>query len=213
MCEGENYMNCKSWLAKAPLVLASGSATRRKLLEAAGIPVCAQPADIDERATDRGARASGADAAVVAALLARAKAMNVSLRFPGRLVLGADQTLACDGKQFDKPQTISDAAAHLAAFSGRSHQLHSAAALVIDGLVLAEIRSSAELTVRCLSAQFIHTYLEDAGPSVLGSVGGYQLEGIGVQLFDKIQGDHFTILGLPLLPLMAELRAAGYLAE
>lgn len=206
-------MNTHLWLGHSPLVLASGSATRRQLLEAAGVPVEVRLAEIDEREVDGQARLSGADAVAVAMLLAKAKATDVSLRHPGRLVLGADQTLTCGGKQFDKPPTVSDAATHLATFSGRSHHLHSAAALAIDGLVVTEMQSSAELTMRRLSAGFIQAYLDAAGPSVLRSVGGYQLEGIGAQLFDSISGDHFTILGLPLLPLMSHLRAAGYLAE
>ncbi|MGV2979534.1 Maf family protein [Camelimonas sp. ID_303_24] len=201
------------WLADAPLVLASGSATRREMLEAAGIPVETSPALIDEREVDGAARRAGASAVTVASLLARAKAMEVSARYPGRLVLGADQTLACAGRQYDKPADAAEGRAHLAAFSGRAHQLHSAAALVKDGKVVAEARSSAELTMRRLGAEFIAAYVAAVGPKVMTSVGGYQLEGLGSQLFDHIDGDHFTILGLPLLPLMGHLRAAGYLAE
>lgn len=201
------------WLADMPLVLASGSATRRGMLEAAGIPVETSPAMIDERNVDDAARRAGAAAATVAALLARAKAMEVSARYPGRLVLGADQTLACEGRQYDKPANVAEGREHLAAFSGRAHHLHSAAALVKDGGLVAETQSSAELTMRRLGPEFIDAYVTAVGPKVMTSVGGYQLEGLGSQLFDRIDGDHFTILGLPLLPLMGHLRATGYLAE
>lgn len=201
------------WVSELPLILASGSATRRQLLDAAGIPVKVCPADIDERRVDEQARAAGASAALVAGLLARAKAIDVSLRNPGRLVLGADQTLECDGRQFDKPQDVEQGRAHLRLFSGRRHLLHSAGALVMDGQVVGEASSSAELTMRPLSEAFITAYIQAAGPGVMTSVGGYQLEGIGSQLFETINGDHFTILGLPLLPLLRHLRELGYLAE
>lgn len=201
------------WLSARTLVLASGSVTRRQLLEAAGIPVEVSPAAVDERQVDAQARREGASAGTIAAVLARAKAMEVSGRNPDRLVLGADQTLECDGKQYDKPLDPIEGRAHLAAFSGRAHQLHSAAALALDGQIIAESMSSAVLTMRALSDSFMDSYVEAAGPLVMTSVGGYQLEGIGSQLFERIEGDHFTILGLPLLPLLTQLRALGYLAE
>jgi len=201
------------WLADMPLVLASGSATRRDMLEAAGIPVETSPAAIDEREVDQAARRAGQPAAAVAMLLARAKAMEVSARYPGRLVLGADQTLACEGRQYDKPADMAQGRAHLNALSGRVHNLHSAAALIRDGRIVGETQSSAELTMRRLGAEFIDAYAAAVGPKVMMSVGGYQLEGLGAQLFDRIDGDYFTILGLPLLPLMSQLRAAGYMAE
>ncbi|TCO14679.1 Maf family protein [Camelimonas lactis] len=201
------------WLADMPLVLASGSTTRRDMLAAAGIPVEASPAAIDEREVDRAARCAGAPAATVAMLLARAKAMEVSARYPGRLVLGADQTLACEGRQYDKPADMAQGKAHLNALSGRTHHLHSAAALIRDGRIVGEAQSSADLTMRHLGADFIDAYAAAVGPKFMMSVGGYQLEGLGSQLFERIDGDYFTILGLPLLPLMGHLRAAGYMAE
>lgn len=206
-------MSDSLWLSDSPLLLASGSVTRRHMLDAAGIPTDVCPAEIDERSVDDEARQNGASAMAVAALLARAKAMDVSARNPGRLVLGADQTLECGGKQFDKPANLQEGREHLRAFSGREHFLHSAAALVKDGELIVEVTTSAGLSMRTLSEAFIDVYVDAAGPRVMSSVGGYQLEGLGSQLFERISGDHFTILGLPLLPLMAHLRALGFLAE
>lgn len=206
-------MHDNLWIAKTPLMLASASSTRRDLLVAAGIPVAVCPAQIDERLIDFDARTNGAPPLWIATLLARAKAIDVSARNPGQVVLGADQTLECDGRQFDKPSGTEEGRAHLKFLSGRTHLLHSAAVLVKDGQVLAESVSSAQMTMRRLSETFISAYVERVGPRVIASVGGYQLEALGSQLFDSIVGDHFTILGLPLLPLMGQLRELGYLAE
>lgn len=206
-------MSDSLWIAKTPLILASGSATRRDLLVKAGIPVDVRPAQIDERLVDADARAEGASPIFIATLLAKAKAIDVSDSNPGRIVLGADQTLECEGRQFNKPSDTEDGKSHLRVFSGQTHVLHSAAVVVKDGQVLSETLSSARMTMRAMSEAFICAYVERVGPHVMTSVGGYQMEGIGSQLFEKIEGDHFTILGLPLLPLMRDLRKLGYLAE
>ena len=199
------------WREPSPLLLASGSATRRDMLAAAGLPVEARSPRIDERSLEAGLAAVGASSPQVAAALARAKALALSI--PGRLTLGADQTLDLDGQRWHKPSNRDEAGRQLAALQGRSHSLHSAFALARDGEVLAEGLGSARLTVRNLSSAFIAAYLDEAGDRVLASVGAYQVEGLGAHLFDKIEGDHFTILGLPLLELLAALRRLGSLQD
>ena len=146
-------------------------------------------------------------------LLARAKATAIARHYPGRLVLGADQVLALDGKRFTKPADLSAARAQLHALAGRSHQLHSAIAFVQDETVLLEHVSTASLTMRAFSDEFLELYLEAAGVAVTESVGAYQLEGLGVQLFDRVEGDYFTVLGLPLLVAMDFLRRRGCLLQ
>ncbi|MEX0751886.1 MAG: Maf family protein [Xanthobacteraceae bacterium] len=199
------------WLASDPLVLASRSAARRNLLAAAGIAVEVKPADIDERAIEAGASAAEPSAAAV--LLARAKARAMAGQLPGRLVLGADQTLALGRQRFAKPADSNAAAAQLRALRGKTHALHSALAVVRDGTTLFEHNDSAQLTMRAFSDQFLDGYLDAAGNAVTASVGAYQLEGPGIQLFERIEGDYFTILGLPLLPLLNFLRHERYLAD
>ena len=198
------------WLADNPLVLASKSAPRRALLEAAGIPVEVRPADIDERAVEQAADASAAGE--VAVLLARTKARAVASVLPGRLVLGADQTLVLGERRFDKPTDLAAARAQLRVLAGKTHELHSAIAFVRDGEVLNETVQVARMTMRSLSDRFLDAYLEAAGSAVTASVGAYQLERYGVHLFERVEADHFTILGLPLLQLLAFLRSAGLLA-
>jgi septum formation protein len=198
------------WLAAAPLVLASGSVVRRQLLEAAGIPVEVRPASLDERAAE--ASVPHDHPSAVAALLARAKALRVAADVPGRLVVGADQTLALGSRRFDKPADRAAARAQLQALAGRTHELHAAGAVARDENVLFEHVAVARLSMRALSDPVLDRYLEAAGADVTASVGGYQLEALGVHLFDRIEGDHFTILGLPLLPLLAYLRTQGSLA-
>ena len=198
------------WLASAPLVLASGSAVRRKLLEAAAIPVEVRPASLDERAAEASAPSNNPSA--VAVLLARAKALQVAKDVPGRLVVGADQTLALGARRFDKPAHRAAARAQLQALAGRTHELHAAVAVAREEHVLFEHVAVARLTMRPLSDTFLDRYLDAAGTAVTASVGGYQLEALGVHLFERIEGDHFTILGLPLLPLLAYLRTEGSLA-
>jgi septum formation protein len=198
------------WLASSPLVLASGSTVRRALLEAAAIPVEARPANLDERAIE--ADAPSEDPSAVAALLAREKALRVAASVPGRLVVGADQTLALGRRRFDKPADRAAARAQLKALAGRTHELHAAVAVARGRDVLFEHVAVARLTMRPLSETFLDRYLDAAGAAVNASVGAYQVEAIGIGLFDRIEGNHFTILGLPLLPLLAYLRAEGSLA-
>ena len=198
------------WLAEKPVVLASKSAIRRTILENAAIPVEAQPADIDERAIEQ--RSGGGTPGEVAALLAREKARAVASGLPGRIVLGADQTLALGDRRFSKPADRDAARDQLRALRGQVHELHSAVALVRDGAVMFEHRDVARLTMRAFSDNFLDSYIEVAGSAVGTSVGGYQIEKSGIQLFERIDGDHFTILGLPLLPLLEYLRRTGYVA-
>ncbi len=196
------------WLASQPLVLASKSDVRGKILAAAGLRFEIRPAQIDERAVE--AAAKPADAAAAARLLARAKAEAVAASVPGRPVLGADQTLALRAQRFTKPKDRAEAAAQLRALRGRTHELHSALVLVRDGELLFQCVDTARLTMRDISDRFIDDYLDMSGDLALASVGTYQLEGIGVHLFERVEGDYFTILGLPLLPLLAYLRGAGF---
>jgi nucleoside triphosphate pyrophosphatase len=200
------------WLAKAPLVLASKSAARQALLKAAGLPFGVIAADIDERAVEAPLRAKAAPATAIAAHLARAKALAVSAHAESRLVIGADQVLALGDETFAKPESREAARAQLAKLSGRTHALQSAVCVARDGSILFEAISTANMTCRGFSPDFIDRYLAAAGDSVLTSVGAYQVEGLGVHLFDKIDGDQATILGLPLLPLLAFLREEGSLA-
>jgi septum formation protein len=199
------------WLAAQPLVLASQSAVRRSLLEAAGIAVETRPATIDERAVE--AEAGGrVDPVAAAALLARAKARAVAEKMPGRIVLGADQTLALGDRRFSKAADRAGARQQLAALRGQTHSLHSALAVIRGGELLFEHADSARLTMRPFSDAFLDSYLEAVGTAATASVGGYQLEGIGIQLFDRVEGEHSTILGLPLLPLLHWLRKERLLA-
>ena len=198
------------WLEQKPLILASQSQVRQTLLANAGLSFEAKPAAIDERAIQKN---SGLVAAgEIAAHLAREKARFVSLQSPGRYVIGADQTLECDGRLFNKPVGRAGAIEHLHALAGRTHALHAAIAVARDGKPLFEDVSVARLTMRELSDGAIEAYLDAAGDAVTASVGAYQLEGLGVHLFSRIEGDHFTILGLPLLPLLAFLRSQRLLS-
>ena len=199
------------WLAAVPVVLASGSVVRRKLLEAAGIPVEVRPASLDERAVE--AMAPRDDPSAVAALLARAKALRVAKDLPGRLVVGADQTLALGNRRFDKPADRAAARAQLQELAGRTHELHAAVGVVRGQEVLFEHADVARLTMRPLSDAVLDRYLDAAGAALTASVGGYQVEALGVHLFERIEGDHFTILGLPILALLDHLRRDGQLAD
>ena len=198
------------WLADQPLVLASKSAIRGDVLRAAGLAIEVCPADIDERTIEQGSAAR--DPGEIAALLAREKAHAVAARLPGRVVLGADQTLALGERRFSKPTDRAAAREQLKLLRGQTHQLHTAIALVRDGVILFEHRKAARLTMRAFSDRFLEHYLDAAGAAVTASVGGYQLEKTGIQLFERVEGDHFVILGLPLLPLLLHLRQAGWLA-
>lgn len=199
------------WRGAQPLVLASRSASRRAMLAAAGLPIEVSVPDLDERAVE--AAAGPLAPARVAMLLAREKAKAIAREKPGRLVIGADQTLALGPRRFDKPRDVKAARAQLAALAGNTHELHSAVAVVRDEEVLLDTVDTASLTMRPLSDAFLDAYLAAAGPAVTESVGAYQLEKLGIHLFSRIEGDHFTILGLPLLPLIAFLRKADCLVE
>ena len=192
------------WLASQPLVLASRSDVRGKILAAAGLRFEIRPSAIDERQIE--AQAGINDPASVARHLAHAKASAVANGLPGRTVLGADQTLARGIKRFTKPTDRNVASAQLRNLRGRTHELHSALALVRDGSLLFSCVDTASLTMRNFSDRYLEDYLDMAGDTVLKSVGGYQLEGIGIHLFERVEGDYFTILGLPLMPLLAYLR-------
>ena len=181
------------------------------MLEGAGIVCACDRAAVDETAVKVSLRARGANVTEVAEALSAAKAKAVSARHPDAMVIGADQILDCDGVWFEKPASRAEAASHLKTLSGRTHRLISAVCMVRDGQGLWSHVDSARLTMRPLSEAFIADYLDRAGVSVLESVGGYRLEGLGAQLFSEINGDFFTILGMPLLPLLAFLRRSGLL--
>jgi septum formation protein len=198
------------WRDTKPLILASQSLARQVLLANAGIAFEAIPAEIDERAVEL---ASGLSSpGEIAAVLAREKAVSVSLRHPGQFVVGADQTLALGERLFSKPAGRAEAAGQLQALAGRTHELHSAVAVARDGETLFADVAIARMTMRPLDDAAISAYLDAAGEAVTTSVGAYQLEGLGVHLFERIEGDHFTILGLPLLPLLKFLRSERLLA-
>lgn len=201
------------WIADQPLILASTSRTRHALVAAAGIIAETRSPGVDERAIEEPFRLSGAPIEDLALILAREKALVVSRQEPGRYVLGADQTLECEGVQYNKPTDREQAKNQIAALSGRTHHLHSAVAVAYNGEVVFQTVVTADLTMRSLSESFIARYVTEMGDSVLSSVGVYQIEGIGVQLFSRISGDHFTILGLPLLPLMDYFREQNLLAK
>jgi septum formation protein len=198
------------WRGKYPLILASQSQARQTLLANAGIAFEAIPADIDERSIQQASHLSAPGD--IAVLLARQKALSVSTSQPGKLVAGADQTLALGMRLFSKPANRAQAAEQLRALAGASHELHSAVAVVRDGEILFEAATLARMTMRQLGAAEIEAYLDQAGDAVTTSVGAYQLERLGVHLFERIEGDHFTILGLPLLQLLAFLRSERLLS-
>jgi septum formation protein len=198
------------WLGRQKLILASQSRARKILLENAGLDFDALPADIDERAVqkDSGLSAPGE----IASLLAREKALFTSRQKPGHYVVGADQTLALGRRMFSKPAGRTQAAEQLNLLAGQVHELHSAVSVARDGIILFADVSVARMTMRRLDRSEIEAYLDQAGEAVTTSVGAYQLEGLGVNLFERIEGDHFTILGLPLLSLLAFLRSEKLLA-
>jgi len=190
-----------------PLVLASRSAARVALLQAAGVPFTAEPADVDEEGMTAALLARGADLRAVADTLAEMKAVKLSRRFPQAIVLGCDSTVAAaDGRLLAKPATRDEAATELRALAGTTHRLASAAVAAEDGRPVWRHADVARLTMRPFSDAFLHAYLDAEWPAIGGCVGGYRLEGLGVQLFSRIEGSHHTILGMPLLPLLAWLR-------
>ncbi|KAB2763157.1 Maf-like protein [Brucella anthropi] len=188
------------------LVLASKSPFRSALLKNAGIEFSTASADIDERAVEAPLYETGATPEEVAQVLAEAKALDVSEKNPGAVVIGCDQTLSLGDEIFHKPADMEAARRQLLKFSGKTHQLNSAVVLVKDGKTLWRHVSIARMTMRDLDPGFVGRYLGRVGDIALSSVGAYQVEGPGIQLFDKVEGDYFTIVGLPLLPLLAELR-------
>jgi septum formation protein len=198
------------WREKNPLILASQSRARHTLLANAGINFEAVPAEIDERAVQQASHLTAPGD--IAKLLAREKSLAVSAQLPSRFIVGADQTLALGSRLFSKPAGRAQAAEQLRALAGGTHELHSAVAVARDGKILFDNVTSARMTMRNLGEAEINAYLDQAGEAVTSSVGAYQLEGLGVHLFERIEGDHFTILGLPLLPLLAFLRSERLLS-
>ncbi len=191
------------------IILASASSARRMLLENAGVTARTEPAHVDEDSVKEALAAEGASARDVADALAELKAIKISNRHPEAFVIGGDQTLDCEGRWFDKPEDREGAKAHLEALSGRTHSLQSAVCVAQGSQVLWRHVGIARLTMRILDADFIETYLNRAGDDVQTSVGAYRLEGLGAQLFEKVEGDYFTVLGLPLLPLLDFFRRHG----
>lgn len=200
------------WRGPAPLLLASTSLARRRLLDGAGIPVETEASGVDERALEATFGADLSGAGELASRLALAKAVAVSSRRPERLVLGADQTLECDGDRLHAPADPEAAREQLARLSGRTHVLHSAVTIARGGERLRGVVESARLTMRPLTFAMIAHYVALAGEGATRSVGAYQIEGIGIHLFEEIKGDHATILGLPLLRVIASLRELDLLS-
>lgn len=195
-----------------PVVLASQSRSRAAILSGAGVSFEAVSSGVDEDAAKAGRLAAGEGPCKIALALAEAKAVAVSALRPGAVVIGADQTLDLAGALRDKAVDLADARRRLEELKGRAHRLHAALAIAEDGAVVWRTVESPSLTMRDFSGRFLEDYLARNGADLLGSVGCYQLEGEGAQLFERIEGDYFAILGLPLLPLLAELRARGALA-
>ena len=193
------------------LILASASSSRKRLLTAAGVAFLADPADLDEAALMAGLKEAGAE--VMARRLAEEKALAVSRRHPGKTVLGGDSVIAFEGEYLSKCVDLNEARALLARLSGKSHVLVSAAALARDGALLWTHASPCRMTMRDLSQEFLDDYLAREGKAILSSVGCYHFEGRGAQLFDKVDGDYFSVLGLPLLPVLAQLRKEGLLVS
>ncbi len=203
----------KSDAAKPDVVLASGSRFRAAMLTAAGVPIVVDAPRVDESAIKSAMQAQHADAAETAEALATFKAQQISGRKPAALVIGADQMLDCGGTWFDKPADQAQARETLRQLRGRTHELVTAVCVVRDGLVLWHHVAHARLTMRDFSDEFLNSYLSKVGGTACDSVGAYQLEGLGAQLFSSVEGDHFTIVGLPLLPLLDFLRGHGVIGQ
>lgn len=197
------------WQSSRPILLASKSATRRRLLAAAGLPVEPEDPGTDERALQ--ASLALVEPAAIASALAEAKALSVSARNPDRFVIGADQVLVCEGAILNKAKTADEARRNLARLQGKTHVLHVGVAIARSGMVEAAFAESASLTMRVLDESAIARYVDLVGPAATRSVGGYEIEGLGIHLFQAIEGEHTTILGLPLVPLLAALRRLGVL--
>jgi len=196
----------------APLILGSASPHRRRLLQAAGLAFDVVPAPIDEAAIKHALAAEGRDGCGVASRLAGAKAEAVSASFPDAMVIGADQVLECEGRLFDKPGQLANARIQLQRLRGRAHHLHTAVALASQRGIVWQHCETASLLMRPFSDAFLEDYLSAAGESIWGTVGAYEIEGIGIQLFASVRGDASSIIGLPMLPLLTELRARGMIA-
>lgn len=195
---------------KPELILASSSASRQMLMRNAGLSFSVEPADIDERAIDARLEKDGATPEDIARELAKAKALAVSVTRPDALVIGCDQTMSLGPRIYHKPKDMAVAHANLMSLSGKTHRLNCGAAIATNGKILWDVVTIADMTVRELNADFVERHLRRVGPSVLSSVGAYQLEGEGIQIFSEIKGDYFTILGLPLLQLLTKLRELGH---
>lgn len=191
------------------IVLASGSATRKSMLRAAGVPITVDAADIDEGEIKRAVQRQGGTATEAVGVLAEAKARYGAVRHPDALVIGADQLLVCDGRWFDKPVNVAEARDHLCWLRGRTHELVTGSVVVCGDAMMWQATTTARLTMRSFSDAFLDIYLSQQGDVVTTTVGAYQIEGAGIALFERVEGDHFDILGLPLLPLLAFLRDCG----
>lgn len=196
-------------MSLAPLILASASPSRRQMLLNAGLEFEIEPSGVDEDEVKRSLLSERASARDIATTLAEMKALRVSTRHPNAMVIGADSTLACDGKLYDKPESLAAARAQLMALSGRTHELISSVVTAKNGARLWHATEVGRLTMRPLTDSFLDAYLVRAGQAVCASVGAYQLEGLGAHLFSRIDGDYFTVLGLPLLPLLVFLAEHG----
>jgi septum formation protein len=193
----------------ASLILASASPSRRQLLSNAGLRFAVEPSGVDEEEVTLSLKGERASAQDIATTLAEMKAVRVSARYPDALVIGADSTLACEGELFDKPATLADARRQILALAGKTHELCSSVVVARNGARLWHHAERGLLTMRAMSERFVDSYLARAGQAVCASVGAYQLEGLGVHLFSRIEGDYFTVLGLPLLPLLSFLSEHG----
>lgn len=191
------------------LILASASPSRRQLLTNAGLAFETEPSGIDEEEAKRSLLAEHASPQEIAETLAEMKALRVSARYPQAMIVGGDSTLACQGRLFDKPPTLEAARKQLLALRGQTHELFSSVVVARGGVRLWHLNERARLTMRPFNETFLDAYLARAGEAVLSSVGAYQLEGLGAHLFSRVDGDYFTILGLPLLPLLSFLAGHG----